>query len=37
MRPLAKLAVTAAVVVAILFTVAALYLALVFDANRYKP
>jgi AsmA protein len=37
MRPLAKLAVTAAVVVATLFTAAALYLALVFDANRYKP
>jgi len=37
MRPLVKFAVTAAVVAAILFTAAALYLALVFDANRYKP
>jgi uncharacterized protein involved in outer membrane biogenesis len=37
MRPLVKFEVTAAVVAAILFTAAALYLALVFDANRYKP
>jgi hypothetical protein len=37
MRPLVKFAVTAAVVAAIPFTAAALYLALVFDANRYKP
>ena len=37
MRPLVKLALAAVVVAAIIFTAAALYLALVFDANRYKP
>ena len=37
MRPLVKLALAAVVVAAIVFTAAALYLGLVFDANRYKP
>lgn len=37
MRPLVKLTVVAVVVAAITVTAAALYLALVFDANRYRP
>jgi len=37
MRPAVKVAVGLVAAVAIIFTAAALYLALVFDANRYKP
>lgn len=37
MRPRVKVAVAAVAVAATLFTAAALYFALVFDANRYKP
>jgi AsmA protein len=37
MRPLVKLALAAVAVAATIFAAAALYLALVFDANRYKP
>jgi AsmA protein len=37
MRPLVKLALAAVVVAATVFTAAALYVGLIFDANRYKP
>lgn len=37
MRPLVKVAVGVVALAATLFTAAALYFALIFDANRYKP